>query len=191
MLEVNSSSTGQCTQRATGTVDITPVHTNGRLALYPGTFDPVHYGHQDVVVRAARLFDRVCVGVVERSSKPLLFDQEERVALFRWAVADVQNVIVEAYTGLTVEYAHQIGASVLLRGLRAAPDFEFEHQLAGMNRYLRPELETLFMLTAPERAHLSSSLIKDVAAQGVGLAGLVPPHVAAALTARLRSQSIS
>jgi pantetheine-phosphate adenylyltransferase len=161
------------------------VQTGGRLALYPGTFDPVHYGHQDIVARAARLFDRVCVGVVDRPSKPFLFEQAERVALFRRAVADIENVNVEGYTGLTVDYAHQIGASVLLRGLRAAPDFEFEHQLAGMNRHLRPDLETLFMLTAPEFAHLSSSLIKDVAAQGVTLNGLVTPDVAAALVARL------
>jgi pantetheine-phosphate adenylyltransferase len=161
------------------------MQTTGRLALYPGTFDPVHYGHQDIVARAARIFDRVCVGVVDRPSKPFLFDQEQRIGLFRRAVADIENVWVEGYSGLTVDFAHQIGASVLLRGLRSAPDFEFEHQLAGMNRHLRPELETLFMLTAPQRAHLSSSLIKDVAAQGVALNGLVTSQVAAALVARL------
>jgi pantetheine-phosphate adenylyltransferase len=163
------------------------MQTAGRLALYPGTFDPVHYGHQDIVARAARIFEQVCV--VDEPSKPFLFDQEQRIALFRRAVAGIENVRVEGYSGLTVEFAHQIGACVLLRGLRSAPDFEFEHQLAGMNRHLRPELETLFMLTAPERAHFSSSLIKDVAARGVNLNELVTPCGAAALVARLRASA--
>ena len=126
------------------------------------------------------------MGVIDRPSKPLLFSQDERVDLFRQAVADIANVAVEGYSGLTVAYARQLGAIALVRGLRGTPDFEYEHQLTAMNRHLSPELETVFLMTAPARAHLSASLIKEVAAQGVDLTGLVPPHVAAALARKLQ-----
>lgn len=152
-----------------------------RIAVYAGTFDPVHYGHIDVAVRAARLFDELLVAVVDRTSKSLLFSLEERIELFRRSVAAVGNIRVEGYRGLTVEYARQCGAAALVRGLRTSPDFEYEHQLTTMNRHLRPEVETVFLLTAREHTHLSSSLIKEVASLGANLDGLVPPLIARAL----------
>jgi pantetheine-phosphate adenylyltransferase len=158
---------------------------SGRVALYAGSFDPVHFGHVDIATRAAHIFDHVVVGVIDRPSKPFLFSQAERVALFTDALRDVANVTVQGYSGLTVVYAKQLGATALVRGLRAAPDFEYEHQLTAMNRHLQPDLETIFLMTNPGRTHLSSSLIKEVAAQGVDLLGLVPAHVATALTDKL------
>lgn len=151
----------------------------------------MHHGHLDIVARAARLFERVVVGVIDRPGKPLLFSQDERVALFGQAVADLPSITVEGYSGLTVDYARRVGAIALVRGLRGAPDFEYEQQLTAMNRHLSPELETVFLITASARAHLSASLIKEVAAQGVDLTGLVPPHVAAALARKLRSSPAS
>jgi pantetheine-phosphate adenylyltransferase len=157
-----------------------------RLALYPGTFDPVHYGHLDVARRAARLFERLEVAVVrDRPAKPLLFTTDERVDLFRAALADVPNVDVRAYDGLTVNYAREQGARCIVRGLRGPADLEFERQLATMNRHLAPEVDTVFLATAPQHEHLSSSLIKEVVANGGPTDGLVPPAVAAALLARL------
>jgi pantetheine-phosphate adenylyltransferase len=152
------------------------------VVLYAGTFDPVHFGHLDIVARASRLFERVVVGVVDRPEKPLLFSQAERVELFRQAVVDLPNVLVEGYSGLTVAYAQRIGAAAVMRGLRGTLDFGYEHQLTDMNRYLCPDVETVFLIAAPARAHLSASLIKEAAALGADLAGLVPPHVAAALS---------
>jgi pantetheine-phosphate adenylyltransferase len=163
---------------------------NGRVALYAGSFDPVHYGHVDIANRAKRLFDHVVVGIVDMPSKSVLFSQEERVALFRDALNRESNISVLGYSGLTVAYAKTLGATVLVRGLRAAPDFEYEHQLTGMNRHLQPDLETIFLMTSPERSHLSSSLIKEVAAQGVELLGLVPAHVATALTQKLLASGV-
>jgi pantetheine-phosphate adenylyltransferase len=162
---------------------------SGRVALYAGSFDPVHFGHVDIATRAAHLFDHVVVGVIDRPSKPFLFSQAERVELFRGALDGAENITVRGYSGLTVVYAKQLGATALVRGLRAAPDFEYEHQLTAMNRHLQPDLETVFLMTTPGRTHLSSSLIKEVAAQGVDLLGLVPAHVATALTQKLLARS--
>src|SRR4051794_22105293 len=157
-----------------------------RLAVYPGTFDPVHNGHLDVARRAARLFDRLEVAVVrDRPAKPLMFSTEERVALFRAALGDVPNVEVLAYEGLTASYAREQGARCIVRGLRGPADFEFERQLATMNRHLEPDVDAVFLNTSPQHEHLSSSLIKEVAANGGTVDGLVPPSVAAALRARL------
>jgi pantetheine-phosphate adenylyltransferase len=158
-----------------------------RLALYPGTFDPVHHGHVDIARRAGAIFDRVMVAVVaDRPSKRLLFAADERVALFRQALAGVPNVEVEPYDGLTVDAARRAGAGFIVRGLRGTSDFEYEYQMTTMNRHLAPTVETVFLVTALEHLYLSSSLIKEVAAQGGSLDGLVPAHVAEALRARLR-----
>jgi pantetheine-phosphate adenylyltransferase len=152
-----------------------------RRAIYPGTFDPPHNGHLDIALRTLRLFDEVIVAVYERPSKNLLFDTAERVALLREALADQPHVRVESYGGLTAEYARAQGASAIVRGLRANPDFEFESQLALMNRHLRPDIETVFLMTALEHAHISSSLVKEIARLGAEVDGLVPRHVASAL----------
>ncbi len=152
-----------------------------RLAIYPGTFDPIHFGHVDVVRRAAAVFDRVIVAVYERPAKSVLFDTKERISLVRQAVTDLANVEISSYAGLTVAYAVERGARAIIRGLRTASDFEFEFQLALMNRHLEPRIEALFLMTSIEHSHLSSSLIKEVANLGGDIQGLVPAHVLAAL----------
>jgi pantetheine-phosphate adenylyltransferase len=134
------------------------------------------------------LFDEVVVAVFDRPNKNVLFDASERVALLAEALAEERGVRVESYSGLTVEYARAQQASAMVRGLRANPDFEFESQLALMNRHLCPDVETVFLMTALEYAHVSSSLVKEVARFGGDLAGLVPPHVAAALARKLAAE---
>ena len=158
-----------------------------RIAIYPGTFDPLHNGHLDIARRAARLFDQLVVAVFDRPAKSLLFDPEERMALFRTSLegADTPNIIVEGYHELTVQYARRRGAVAIVRGLRAVADFEYEYQMTTMNRHLEAQVETVLLMTSPEHAFLSSSLIKEVAAGGATLEGLVPPPVAEALQARL------
>lgn len=152
-----------------------------RIAVYPGAFDPVHMGHIDIARRAAALFDRVIVAVYDRPNKPLLFNSEERIALFRRGTEDIPNLEVIGYSGLTIDVARQHGARFLIRGLRATSDFEYEYQMNTMNRYLEPSIETVFLMTSLQYAYLSSSLIKEVAAQGGKLNGLVPDFVGEAL----------
>jgi pantetheine-phosphate adenylyltransferase len=152
--------------------------------VYPGTFDPPHNGHIDIVQRTVRLFDEVVVAVYERPAKALLFDCAERVALLQESLQGLPAVRVEPYSGLTVEHAHTLQACAIVRGLRATGDFEYEYQLALMNRHLRGEIEGVFLMTAQEYAHVSSSLVKEIARLGADLSGLVPPHVAAALSAK-------
>ncbi len=152
-----------------------------RVAIYPGTFDPVHYGHVDVVRRSANIFDRVIVAIYDRPAKALLFSVEERVDLFRRSVEGLPNVRVEPYSTLTVFYAKAVGACAIVRGLRATSDFDYEYQMTTMNRHLLPEIETVFIMASLEHVYLSSSLIKEVAAQGASLDRLVPDHVAKAL----------
>jgi pantetheine-phosphate adenylyltransferase len=159
-----------------------------RIAVYPGTFDPVHNGHLDIVRRAARIFDRLVVAVFDRPAKSLLFSPEERMQLFRTSLdaAGVANVEIAGYSGLTVDYARRRGATAIVRGLRAVTDFEYEYQMTSMNRHLRPEIETVFLMTSAEFAYLSATLVKEVAAGGAAVGGLVPPVVADALGARYR-----
>lgn len=157
------------------------------LAICPGTFDPMHFGHVDVVRRAARIFDRVVVAVYDTPAKGVLFSTAERVAMAREAVEDLPNVEVSSYSGLTIEYATGLGARAIIRGLRATSDFEFEFQLALMNRHLSPDIEAMFLMTSLEHAHLSSSLVKEVAHLGGNLDGLVPDHIAAALRTKRRA----
>jgi pantetheine-phosphate adenylyltransferase len=159
-----------------------------RVGLYPGSFDPIHNGHQDLIQRAARLFDRVIVAVYDRPDKRLLFSTAERVELVRASVAPLKNVEVASYSGLTVDYAVARGASALIRGLRATSDFDFEFQVALMNRHLNPNVEALFLMTALQQAHLSSTLVKEVARLGGAIDSLVPAPVAAALAEKNREQ---
>jgi pantetheine-phosphate adenylyltransferase len=158
-----------------------PRSAGGLVALYPGSFDPIHNGHLDVIERASRLFDKVIVAVYHTPSKRLEFSTEERVELIRRVVAPFPNVEVDSYTVLTVEYAAARGAHAIVRGLRATSDFEFELQLALMNRQLNHQIEALFLMTSLEHAHLSSSLIKEIARLGADVTTVVPPEVAAAL----------
>lgn len=146
------------------------------VALYPGSFDPVHNGHLDIINRARRMFRRVIVGVAENVEKEPLFGVADRVAMLR-AAAERAGIVVKSFDGLTVEFAHQLGAAVIVKGLRAMMDFEYELKMAAMNKRLRPEIETVFMMTAPEFAYLSSTLIREVARFGGSVSGLVPPAV--------------
>ncbi|MEP6758802.1 MAG: pantetheine-phosphate adenylyltransferase [Actinomycetota bacterium] len=153
-------------------------------ALCPGTFDPVTNGHIDVVGRAASTFDAVVVAVLENPSKTPLFAVAERIALLEEAVRDLPNVRVSAFGGLLVEYARDQGASIIVKGLRAVSDYEYEIQMAQMNQRIG-EIETLFMATNPKWSFLSSSLVKEVARLGGDVQGLVPDHVCKALIDRL------
>ena len=147
------------------------------VALYPGTFDPVHYGHIDIATRSADMFGRLVIGVYDRPLKNLLFSTEERVALARRALAHLPNVTVTSYSGLTVEFARQQGASVMVRGLRVTYDFELEYQMALTNRSLAPEVETILLVTSLQYAFVSSSIVKEVALAGGCVDKMVPGFV--------------
>jgi pantetheine-phosphate adenylyltransferase len=157
------------------------------IAVYPGTFDPVHNGHIDIARRAAHLVDELVVAVYATPSKNLLFTTEERVALWREAVQinGLTNVRVEPFTGLTVDVARRVGAKAIVRGLRAVTDFELEFQQALMNRNLAPEIETLMIVTALKHLFVSATLLKEVARLDGDLDGIVAPHVARAIHLKL------
>ena len=155
-------------------------------AVYPGTFDPITRGHEDLVRRAVRLFDRVIVAVAEARNKRPFFTLEERVAMARDVLADVPHVRVEGFSGLLIDFVAEQGAIAVLRGLRAASDFEYEFQLAGMNRKLAPKIETLFLMPAEQYAYISSSLVREIARLGGNVGEFVHPHVKAALEERMR-----
>ena len=153
-------------------------------AVYPGSFDPVTVGHLDVVNRASVLFDKVIVGVYGGSSKDLLFDADERVDLFREAVRDITNVEVTKFEGLVVRFAREVGAKVIVRGLRSGSDFEYEFDMAFMNRRLDPELDMVSFMTSQDYMFVSSSLLKEVARLGGDISGMMPPHVAEAVKSK-------
>jgi len=152
--------------------------------VYPGTFDPVTNGHCDLIERATRLFDRVVVGVAASTHKQPFFPLQERLTLVEQAVPHWPNVEVTRLDGLLVDFVRRQGASVILRGLRAVSDFEYEFQLASMNRRLAPDVETLFLTPAEQFAFVSSTLVREVAALGGDVTPFVPESVAAALARR-------
>jgi len=154
------------------------------LALYPGTFDPIHNGHVDIAARAARLFDELVIGIYDSPPKTLTFDTVQRLALARESLAHLDNVRVLPYRGLTVTFAQQIGARVMVRGLRAISDFEYEFQMALTNKKLAPDVEFISLMTSLDYAYLSSSILKEVALLGGAIEGLAPAPVQAALSAR-------
>ena len=156
-------------------------------ALYPGSFDPVTNGHVDIARRAANVFDHLVVGVYDAPPKRLLFETEERIDLFQQAVADVANIEIIPYTGLTIHLAKKLGAKVMVRGLRANSDFEHEFEMAMMNRNMDPDIEVVCMMTRTEYQFLSSSLLKEVCSLGGKIDNLVPPHVEEALKRKLRN----
>jgi len=147
------------------------------VALYPGSFDPVTYGHINLIHRGLGLFDKVIVAVAKNVRKQALFTPEERMAMISEALGENARLEVCAFEGLLVDYAGQRGATCVLRGLRAVSDFEFEFQLAHMNRRLSAGLETVFMMTGEEHFYVSSQMVREVASFGGKVAGLVPPHV--------------
>ena len=155
-------------------------------AVYPGSFDPVTLGHIDILERAALLFDRVIIAVLENPGKSPLFSVEERVDLIRRSID--AKVEVDTFSGLTVDYARRVGATALVRGLRAVSDFENEFQMALMNRRLHPDVHTVFLMTSFSNVFVSSSLIKEVCRFGGDIDAFVPPVVAEAMRRRLRGQ---
>jgi pantetheine-phosphate adenylyltransferase len=155
-------------------------------ALYPGTFDPFTRGHEDIVRRAAGIFERVVVAVASHTTKTPAFPVEERVELARGTLAGLANVEVVGYTGLTVEFARIRSLSVIVRGLRAVSDFEFEFQLANMSRHLLPDIETVFMVPTENFTFISSTLVREIASLGGEVSSFVHPIVEAALKRRYR-----
>lgn len=156
-----------------------------RRAIYPGSFDPITNGHLDVIQRAAKLFDEVVVAVAFNEQKTSLFPVDERVALIQHASATVPNIRIERFDGLLVDFARQQQASAVVRGLRAISDFEFEFQMALMNRKLEPEIETIFMMPAEKYTYISSRIVKEIARLGGDVTAFVPASVAEALQTRL------
>ncbi|HBF00295.1 MAG TPA: pantetheine-phosphate adenylyltransferase [Dehalococcoidia bacterium] len=154
-------------------------------AFYPGSFDPAHNGHIDVATRAAKLFDEVVVGVYDAPPKTLMFDTHERVALFEKALGGISNVVVTPFTGLAPNVAKEVGAEVILRGLRAAYDFEQEFEMALMWRNLAPDIDVVCMMSSLEHQFIYSSRIKEVARLGANIDNLVPSHIAEALKERI------
>ncbi|MCU7938899.1 MAG: pantetheine-phosphate adenylyltransferase [gamma proteobacterium symbiont of Bathyaustriella thionipta] len=154
-------------------------------AVYPGTFDPITFGHIDLLKRAAKIFDHVTVAVASNSGKQPLFTMQERVILAREVLSNYQNVSVVGFDNLLVDFTAEQGDSVILRGLRAVSDFEYEFQLAGMNRNLSPDIETIFLTTAEQYAYLSSSLVKEVARLGGNITNFVPEQVIAEIKQKL------
>ncbi len=155
-----------------------------RIAVYPGTFDPITNGHIDLVSRASNLFEKIIVGIAESPGKSPALPLAERVSLARIALSDVPNVEVRGFHSLLAHFVHEVGAGVLLRGLRAVSDFEYEFQLASMNRHLIPDVETLFLTPAEQHSFISSTLVREVARLGGDVSGFVHPAVAAALAAK-------
>ncbi|ADY56041.1 Phosphopantetheine adenylyltransferase [Syntrophobotulus glycolicus DSM 8271] len=156
-----------------------------RIAVYPGTFDPVTLGHMDILHRAAQLFDKIIIGVAANSNKETLFSLEERQELLKHEIKEMSNVEVCPFSGLTVEFARQCGAVALIRGLRAISDFEYEFQLALMNKKLAPDMETVFLMTKSEYSFISSSAIKWAASLKGSISEFVPPNVEKALLKKL------
>ena len=156
------------------------------FAVYPGSFDPFHLGHVDIVERATQIFGRVVVGVLENTSKDALFSPAERAAMLRELYRDNQAVEVHSFSGLLVKFLDQIGARIIIRGMRAVSDFEYEFQMALMNRRLAGHVETVFLTPKEEYTYLSSRLVREVAALGGDVSGLVPEPVRVRLEARFR-----
>jgi pantetheine-phosphate adenylyltransferase len=165
-----------------------PTPPNGRLAIFPGSFDPLTNGHVDIVLRSAHLFERILVAVLVNADKKPLFTPDERVGIIRDVFKEYPNVEADTFDGLLVEYARKRRASAIVRGIRAVSDFEFEFQMALMNRHIEPSLETVFMMPAEQYTYLSSRLIKEVFSLGGTVTGLVPAIVEQWMTRKKEQQ---
>ncbi|MAZ59823.1 MAG: pantetheine-phosphate adenylyltransferase [Chloroflexi bacterium] len=153
-------------------------------AIYPGSFDPVTMGHLDITTRGSALFEKVIVAVYSTPSKDLLFSTDERVELFQESIVDLPNVEVMRFSGLVVRFAREVGAAVILRGLRSGADFEYEYDMAFMNRRLERSVDMVSFMTSQDYMFVSSSLLKEVARLGGDVTGMVPPHVVKAVNAK-------
>ncbi len=158
-------------------------------AIFPGSFDPIHYGHMDIALRAAQLFDEVIVAVYDRPLKNLIFSPQERIALVEEAFRGQERIRVMGYSGLTVDFCRQVGAQVIVRGLRVFSDFENEFRMALANRRLAPDIEMVMLITNEEHTFLSSTTVREIASLGGDVSTMVPPHVDAALKARFAQMS--
>ena len=158
---------------------------NSRVAIYAGSFDPITKGHEDLMYRSLEFVDRLVVAVAINSSKAPLFTIDERVQLIRATIGDESRIEVRSFGGLLVDFAANVGASLLIRGLRAVSDFEYEYQMALMNRHLSPRLETVFMVPSLDTTYISASLVREVARYGGNVEDLVHPTVATALRAKI------
>jgi pantetheine-phosphate adenylyltransferase len=157
-----------------------------RRALYPGTFDPVHFGHLDLMKRACKLFDELVVGVYDhaRPSKSILFSIDERIAMIETALNGQKNISVMPYSSLTVDFAQEVGARIIIRGLRVFSDFEFEFRLALANQRLSPDIENVNLMTREQHTFLSGTIVREIASLGGDISSMVPPNVDKALQAR-------
>jgi pantetheine-phosphate adenylyltransferase len=158
--------------------------TSSRIAIYPGSFDPITNGHLDLIQRGSRLFDRLIVSILRNAEKDPLFSVEERIEMLREVAEPYPNVEVDSFDGLLVDYAAAHAATVILRGIRAISDYEYELQMALMNRRLRPDIETLFMMSNEAYSFISSRMVKEVFSLGGAISGLVPPPVEARMRGR-------
>lgn len=147
------------------------------IAVYPGSFDPVTNGHIDIIKRASGIFDRVIVGILNNDNKEPIFSVEERIKFLKKSTRDIKNVEIDSFSGLLVNYLKEKDSKVIIKGLRAVSDFEYEFQMALMNNKLAPEIETLFMMTSSKYSYLSSSIVKEVARLGGSLDDLVPKEI--------------
>ncbi|MEE1195574.1 MAG: pantetheine-phosphate adenylyltransferase [Lachnospiraceae bacterium] len=157
-------------------------------AVYPGSFDPVTYGHLDVIKRASVLFDEIIIGVLHNYRKSPLFSVEERVNILKEVTKDIPNITIKAFEGLSVDFVRECGAQVIVRGLRAITDFEYELQMAQTNRILEPQIDTMFLTTSLEYAYLSSTTVKEVALFGEDISKFVPPYVAEQIHKKLKTK---
>ncbi len=157
-----------------------------KIAICPGSFDPVTNGHLDIIARAARLFDHVEVAVLQNSSKNCIFSVDERVDMIRECIKDLDNVSASSFDGLLVDYAKKLGATVIVKGLRAVSDFDYEFQMALFNKEVNAEVETVFLTTSPEHMYLSSSVVREMAAHGGDMSRFVPTSVKERITAKYK-----
>jgi pantetheine-phosphate adenylyltransferase len=161
-----------------------------KVAVYPGTFDPVTNGHIDIISRSSKLFDKVIIGVLHNSAKTPLFSVEERVNILKKATENIENVEVRSFEGLSVDFAKECRANVIVRGLRLITDFEYELQMAQTNRKLAPDVDTTFLFTSLQYSYLSSTTVKEVAEFGGDISEFVPDFVADAIHAKLKKREI-
>ena len=157
-------------------------------AVYPGSFDPVTYGHMDIIERAAKLTDRLVIGVLKNNTKTPLFSADERVNMLKKVTASLPNVTVRSFEGLSVDFAREEGAAAIVRGLRAVTDFEYELQLAQTNRALAPGVDTIFLTTNLKYSYLSSSTVKEIAFFGGDISGFVHPEIAAMVREKIKEK---
>ncbi len=156
------------------------------VAVYPGSFDPVTLGHYDIIVRSAQIMDRLVIGVLHNGAKHPLFSIEERVEMLKSVTADLANVEIQCFDGLTIEFARQNHANVMIRGLRAVKDFEYELQLAQTNRVIAPEIDTMFLATSLKYSYLSSSIVKEIASLGGDISEFLHPQIAERVLAKYK-----